>query len=83
MNRAILFSRDTNDAFTGFLSHELAWDKAHRLELTKEFSRIFFHSTSLFLFFKAFIETEYITHIMVLSAYLSTSVPHHYKVCGT
>ena len=73
MNRAILFSREANDAFTGFLSHELARDKAHRLKLPKEFSRIFFHSTSLFLFFKAFIETKSITHILFLH-YLSSSL---------
>ena len=46
MNRAILFSRETCDAFTVAFCPMLL-PQAHRLELTKEFSRIFFPSIPL------------------------------------
>ena len=76
MNRAILFSRETCDAFT-LAFWPMLLPQAHRLELTKEFSRIFFPTVPLcFCFSKHSLKLnllrlqQLISHYFIVNTYL-------------
>ena len=78
MNRAILFSRETNDAFTGFLSHELAWDEARTgWNCLKNFQEYFSIPPLCFCFSKHSLKLN-LLRILHFTFKFYLPHPHHY-----